>query len=731
MYRPHLRSPVVTTLASAVAFALVSAPAYADIDRLQLINGAGQPSVSPGTELSKGVLFDNQLIFAGTNLQSTAQRELHGANLTDRAYTIDGLLGGGPDTRPVIGVTRIDEFGGSLVISHSGGVNILDPGALSSDPRTSGPINGQQSVQQAGNYYLNGNFTGGTGNDFVTLSDVNSSFQLIESDTQICNQSAAKAGSSTVVFLGADNNLQKVVAPSTTPQPLFAGGITPPFTSACTLASVDGKVVFHAFEAGTSSDQIYITDGTSSGTERLRGFNIEGNGTTFPHFQEFNGQLLFGATDTGDSEYGLWITDGSEAGTVELKNANAEISDVQPDRGFLFEGVLFFPIAQTLWQTDGTAAGTSQVLLDGAEINLEGEPSFTVFDEDFHFVATINGTPQILRMANPGDAPEVISGITQRPVAINGKLGDELLVAADNNLFTMAKEPVLSISSNTEVAENAGTGTVTVAMTLSETVPYEVSFSVETEDGDAIAGNDYIQVPKQTLTIPANTPQTTLTINLQNDLAQEETETFQVRISDLDGARLGNRTDTSNTGTVTITDSDAPVQAGTLQVLPAEVGEGSGNATVTVVTGGNSAVEITFDFTLVAGTATAGADFSAVSGSGSIAAGASSTTISIPVAEDTLDEPNESFSVIVTPTAGLSSGLNVALQPVNVTIIDNDDAPAEPVEPPASSGGGGGGCSITSGGSSTDPMLPGLMLLALGVLFARRRTSLLPESNRA
>lgn len=202
MHHPTRRRHVVTTLSSAIAMALLSAPALADIDRLQLINGAGQPSVSPGTELSKGVLFENQLIFAGTNLQSTAQRELHGATLAERAFTIESGASGAAATSPVIGVTRIDEYAGTLVVSSASGVDVLDPSAFSTDPRTSGPINGQQSVQQAGNYYLHGQFTSGNFFDLVALSDVNSTFQLVESDVVLCRQSSAKAGNSTVLYIG-------------------------------------------------------------------------------------------------------------------------------------------------------------------------------------------------------------------------------------------------------------------------------------------------------------------------------------------------------------------------------------------------------------------------------------------------------------------------------------------------------------------------------------------------
>ena len=106
---------------------------------------------------------------------------------------------------------------------------------------------------------------------------------------------------------------------------------------------------------------------------------------------------------------------------------------------------------------------------------------------------------------------------------------------------------------------------------------------------------------------------------------------YAVVVSDVDGTRFSDRTSTTNTGIVTITDSDLPVLAGSLQVQSTTVGEDGVNASVIVITGSNSEVEIAFDFVVAGGTATAGLEFTASSGSGTIAAGSSSTTISIPI----------------------------------------------------------------------------------------------------
>ncbi len=707
---------LLTAVATAVTSALFVLPAVADIDRLQLINGTG-PSVDPGTLLDKGALFDDQFIFAGRNLTSNASAELHSALPTDAAVV--SRISGNTESS-VLGVTRIDEFAGSLFISNEAGLDVLNASAISTTPVAGALANSRQAVQQAGSLYLSNN------SDSLMVVDASAAdITMITNSVQACEQSTlATAGQSTVIYVDANGVLQKLIAPSTTPQPIFQGGVVQTFTTPCNLTTFNGKVYFDAYENGDqfSFNQIYVTDGTSSGTQRLKGFNIEGDGTYGPEFVEFGGKLLFAATFQ-DDVYDLWSTDGTEAGTTLLGILGAGMYQIDLRQGREYKGEYFFTAENMLWRTDGTEEGTVQVMQGTEPLELSAGYALTVFDTELHFVASVNGIRGIFRMNEPSDTPEKISGITRNVVAINGELGEKLLVSADNDLFVMDREPVLSISSSPEVAENEGTSRVTVQMTVTPTVPYEVSFDVMTEDGTAVAGNDYVQIEPTRLTIPANTPQTTQSIELRNDDIQEPTETLTLVVANPDGARFEDRSALSISGTVTITDSDQPVQAGSLQVQSTQVAENGGTASVTVITGGNSEVDITFDFTTTAGTATAGADYTTTTGSGTIAAGSSSTTITIPVLDDSNDEPNETFTVTVTPTAGLSNGLGVALPPASVTIIDDDDAPVDDEEPtPApTSSGGGGGCSITSG-MGNDPLMPTLLLTAAGVLFIRRRT---------
>jgi large repetitive protein len=100
---------------------------------------------------------------------------------------------------------------------------------------------------------------------------------------------------------------------------------------------------------------------------------------------------------------------------------------------------------------------------------------------------------------------------------------------------------------------------------------------------------------------------------------------------------------------------------------------------------------ITFNWTTVAGTATAGADFVAASGGGTITAGSASTTFDVTVNGDLLDEANETVDITlsapVNATIGDGSGLG--------TITDDDQPPALSVDDVAVTEGHSGTATAT------------------------------------
>lgn len=220
------------------------------------------------------------------------------------------------------------------------------------------------------------------------------------------------------------------------------------------------------------------------------------------------------------------------------------------------------------------------------------------------------------------------------------------------------------------VAENAGAVTVSVTRTGGSNGAASVAYA--TANGSATAGNDY-SATNGTLTWGSGDSSTkTVRIPIANDTLSESSETLQLRLTSPVGATLG----AAATSTVTITDDDTISAAGVVAVSAASVtvAENAGNATVTVSRTAGATGAISVAYATSNGTATAGSDYTAKSGTLSWAAGdATSKTIIVPITDDTLAEASETLLVTLSaPTGGATLGSNKV---ATVTVTDNDGQP--------------------------------------------------------
>ena len=98
------------------------------------------------------------------------------------------------------------------------------------------------------------------------------------------------------------------------------------------------------------------------------------------------------------------------------------------------------------------------------------------------------------------------------------------------------------------------------------------------------------------------------------------------------------------------------------------VNENAGNLSFTVSLSAASGQSVTVNYATTQGTASAPADYTATSGSLTLNAGQTSSTATVPITEDTLDEPNETFTVNLT---GATNAIIADGQGTG-TIVDND-----------------------------------------------------------
>jgi uncharacterized repeat protein (TIGR01451 family) len=156
----------------------------------------------------------------------------------------------------------------------------------------------------------------------------------------------------------------------------------------------------------------------------------------------------------------------------------------------------------------------------------------------------------------------------------------------------------------------------------------------------------------------------------------------------------GNVANNSATTSTMVVAGPPPVNPGTLALAATAVsiGESAGSVVLTVNRTGGTDGAVAVSYATANGSASAGSDYTATSGTLTWAAGdGAGKTITVPITSDTVDEPNETFTVTL---SGVTGGAALGTSSVTVTITD-DDQPAPP-PPSGGGGGGGGGCFIAT-----------------------------------
>ena len=189
-----------------------------------------------------------------------------------------------------------------------------------------------------------------------------------------------------------------------------------------------------------------------------------------------------------------------------------------------------------------------------------------------------------------------------------------------------------------------------------------VTVDYATEDGTATAGADYEPV-SGTLTFTADRAEQVVAVPLVDDAIDEPDETLAVVLTDAANAMIG-----TATAVGAIVDDDP--------VPELRIGDGSASEGETigfvVTLSGSTARTVTVDYATADGSATAGADYEAVSGTLTFEPGESSAGIPVDLVDDETYESDETF------LARLSSPVDavIAAGEATGTILDDDEQPA-------------------------------------------------------
>lgn len=237
----------------------------------------------------------------------------------------------------------------------------------------------------------------------------------------------------------------------------------------------------------------------------------------------------------------------------------------------------------------------------------------------------------------------------------------------DSATGTIANDDVPSLSINDVSLNegNAGTSNATFTVSLSQPAGAGgVSFDIATADGSATAGVDYVASSLTGQTIPAGSSSATFTVLVNGDTLSEPNETFFVNVSNVSGAGVSDAQ-----GQGTIVNDDALPSLSIDDVSVNEGNSGTTTATFTVTLSAASGQTVSVNYASADGTATAGSDYVARSGTLTFAPGTTAQGVAITVNGDTAVEPNETFSVAL---SGVSNA-SIARATGTGTII-NDDA---------------------------------------------------------
>jgi hypothetical protein len=221
--------------------------------------------------------------------------------------------------------------------------------------------------------------------------------------------------------------------------------------------------------------------------------------------------------------------------------------------------------------------------------------------------------------------------------------------------------PLVSVNDVTVTEGNTAAVNAVFTVTLSKAASSDVTVHYVTANITAIAGSDYT-AKSGTLTIPAGQTSRTFSVAVLGDRLAESNETFEVNLSAPTNAMIGD-----SQGIGSILDNEPRISINNVSL-----NEGKAKTkTFTFMISLSAAYDqpVTVNYATANGSATAGSDYQAKTGSVTFAPGETAKKITISVMGDKQKEANETFFVDL---FGASSNSLISI-PRGIGTILNDD----------------------------------------------------------
>jgi hypothetical protein len=281
---------------------------------------------------------------------------------------------------------------------------------------------------------------------------------------------------------------------------------------------------------------------------------------------------------------------------------------------------------------------------------------------DAQFNGPLTGGTYYVKVFGTGNASPLIDGYSNY-----GSLGQYTVTVSQSTPVG----PLLTITSPTAVVEgNSGIKAVSFTVSLSKPATAAVTVNYTTRDGTAtVSDGDYFAA-SGTLTFAPGETRKTINVSVVGDTVYEGTETFSVELSSPVNALLG-RGEAS--ATITNDDRYAPPPPAFIDVVGPSGSLTEGGIAVFVIQLSQALIDpVVVRFRTVGGTATAGQDFTAVTGPLTFAPGETLKTVSVSTIDDKRPEGDERFTLQLTQLPQRPGSAVVRTTSATATIAFND-----------------------------------------------------------
>ncbi|CAN5754779.1 hypothetical protein BH10CHL1_BH10CHL1_39550 [soil metagenome] len=357
----------------------------------------------------------------------------------------------------------------------------------------------------------------------------------------------------------------------------------------------------------------------------------------------------------------LTIIDNDNPPTVDFSNVTYSVNENGGTATVtaLLSAASGLPVTVNYATSNGTAiAGSDYQAAAGALTFAPGETSKTFVVSILYDALDENNETIDLTLSAPNHAT------LGTPASVT-------LTITDND-----NPPTVQFSApNYSVGETAGSALITATLNAASGLTVTVHYA--SSNGTATAGNDY-SAAAGILTFSPGQMVKAFGVSVVADNLDESDETLHLALNNPNHASLGapsNALLTILDATPTPPTPSAPTpSAPTVQLSATSyaVDEQAGAALVTVTLSAATNGPLTVDYATSNGTATAGSDYTATSGTLTFQPGQISQSLTLPLLDDTLDENDETFNLLLGNAHNATLGLTTS---ATLTLVDNDAPP--------------------------------------------------------